>query len=106
MSDIAQDPPIPVLADPPAPPADPPLPATDDDTPLEARVAVLETKVAALEATDAQANAPRLITTPSGHVAFDAQARATELQAQGMTEEDAVAQAAYEERLWNDRQNG
>lgn len=86
------------------PPPDPLL--ADDDSTLEGRIAVLETKVAALEATDAQANAPKLITTPSGHVAFDAQARATQLQAQGLSEADAVEQAAYEERLWNDRQNG
>lgn len=73
-------------------------------TALAGRVDALETRVAALEARPAPAT-----TTSGGAVfipaaaSFDAHARYIELVDQGLTEVDATAQAAYEERLWNDQ---
>jgi hypothetical protein len=87
----------------PAPDPTPPDPAVaDDDTDLATRVTALETRVTALED-----NAAPKAGTSIVHVGADGgpdwEARQSELVAQGMTEQDANEQAAYEERLWNDR---
>ena len=82
---------------PPGPPA-PQEPTADAS--LVARVSALETRVGALEV-----HAPTVTagTPTSPRESFDADARLKELRAQGVEENAAVEQAAYEERLWNDQ---
>lgn len=112
MSDIAPD----TGTQPPAEAAAPEAPAPElvpassvDLGPLEARVDSLESRVSALEIRPAPSSvtsgpAFTFSTSTNPATGFDAEARRAELIGQGLSEEDANEQAAYEERIWNDAQ--
>lgn len=108
----------------PAPAAEPavdpsPAPTAPAGPDLEARVAALESRVSSLESTARTATfssststtAPGTASLSTGDVspflgsvsAFNTEARYDELKAQGLSDADALEQAAYEERLFNDR---
>lgn len=67
-------------------------------TELEAQVANLEARVAILQQLPTAA-----IVAPAEPASFDFDARRAELVAQGASDEDAIAQAAYEQKLHNDQ---
>ena len=90
MSDLAADTPTP--------------PAADAADPRDERIAALEAENASLREQLANTTTTTTASTTAAATGggFDAEARYDELRAQGVSQADALEQAAYEERLYND----
>ena len=97
MSDLAADTPTP-----PAPDAAAADPRDERIAALEAENASLREQLAGTTTSTTTSTSTTASTASAAGGGFDAEARYDELRAQGVSEADALEQAAYEERLYND----